>query len=57
LSGQRLESSEPGGRLSFVKDGNHTIAVPELHVNLGAEWDLPFLNSLTLTDREIHTLS
>ncbi|PDT80244.1 TonB-dependent siderophore receptor [Sinorhizobium sp. BJ1] len=35
--------------------GNTPIGVPSLQVNLGAEWDTPFLPGLTLTGNVIHT--
>ncbi len=35
--------------------GNTPIGVPSLQVNLGAEWDTPFLPGLTLAGNVIHT--
>jgi iron complex outermembrane receptor protein len=35
--------------------GNTAIGVPSLQVNLGAEWDTPFMPGLTLTGNVIHT--
>ena len=35
--------------------GNTPIGVPALQVNLGAEWDTPFMPGLTLTGNVIHT--
>ncbi|MHC2419697.1 outer membrane receptor protein involved in Fe transport [Sinorhizobium meliloti] len=35
--------------------GNTPIGVPSLQVNLGAEWDTPFMPGLTLTGNVIHT--
>lgn len=35
--------------------GNKPIGVPSLQVNLGAEWDAPFLPGLTLAGNVIHT--
>ncbi|MDU0958099.1 MAG: TonB-dependent receptor, partial [Bradyrhizobium sp.] len=36
-------------------DGKRAIGVPQLAVNLGAEWDTPFVRDLTLTGRVIYT--
>lgn len=36
-------------------DGNTAIGVPTLQMNLGAEWDTPFVPGLTLTGRVIYT--
>jgi iron complex outermembrane recepter protein len=36
-------------------DGKRAIGVPELAVNLGAEWDTPFVRDLTLTGRFVYT--
>jgi len=38
-------------------DGNRAIGVPDAQVNLGGEWDLPFLPGATLTGRVIYTAS
>ncbi|TIX97390.1 MAG: TonB-dependent receptor, partial [Mesorhizobium sp.] len=35
--------------------GNTPIGVPSVQVNLGAEWDTPFLEGLTLAANVIHT--
>lgn len=35
--------------------GNDPIGVPKVLVNLGAEWDTPFLSGFTLTGNVIHT--
>ncbi|ABE64444.1 TonB-dependent siderophore receptor [Nitrobacter hamburgensis X14] len=36
-------------------DGYRTFSVPDTQLNLGGEWDLPFLRGFTLTGRAIHT--
>lgn len=36
-------------------DGNRAPATPKYNVNLGAEWDVPALQGLTLTGRGIHS--
>jgi iron complex outermembrane receptor protein len=38
-----------------INDGKRAIGVPELTVNLGAEWDTSFVRNLTLTGRVIYT--
>lgn len=38
-------------------DGNRAPATPKYNVNLGAEWDVPGLEGLTLTSRGIHSSS
>lgn len=38
-----------------TNDGKRAVGVPELAVNLGAEWDTPFVRNLTLTGRVIYT--
>ncbi|RZN18818.1 TonB-dependent siderophore receptor [Bradyrhizobium sp. Leo121] len=36
-------------------DGYRTFGVPDTQLNLGGEWDVPFLHGLTLTGRAIYT--
>lgn len=38
-------------------DGMAAVGVPDVQVNLGAEWDTPFIDGLTLTGRVIYTSS
>ncbi|WP_178372247.1 TonB-dependent receptor [Pollutimonas bauzanensis] len=38
-------------------DGNKAVGVPATQLNLGGEWDTPFLAGLTLTGRVIYTSS
>ena len=40
---------------SAATRGNTPIGVPAVQVNLGAEWDTPFMEGLTLTGNVIHT--
>lgn len=40
-----------------IYDGNKAVGVPTTQLNLGAEWDTPFLAGLTLTGRVIYTSS
>jgi iron complex outermembrane receptor protein len=35
-------------------DGNRIFGVSDVQINLGAEWDTPFISGLTLTGRAIH---
>jgi iron complex outermembrane receptor protein len=42
---------------SGTNDGKTGVAVPELQMNLGAEWDTPWLPGLTLLARGIYTSS
>ncbi|WP_319797410.1 TonB-dependent receptor [Nitrobacter sp.] len=38
-----------------INDGKKAIGVPDMQVNLGAEWDTPFIAGLTLSGRVIYT--
>lgn len=38
-------------------DGNTAIGVPDVQLNIGGEWDVPFFDGLTLTGRYIYTSS
>jgi iron complex outermembrane receptor protein len=38
-------------------DGMSAVGIPDVQVNLGAEWDTPFIEGLTLTGRVIYTSS
>ncbi|OWK22872.1 hypothetical protein AJ87_37945 [Rhizobium yanglingense] len=40
---------------SATTQGNTPIGVPSVQVNVGAEWDTPFLPGLTLAGNVIHT--
>jgi iron complex outermembrane recepter protein len=46
-----VQEKTQGGRY----DGKRAIGVPDVAVNLGAEWDTPFIRDLTLTGRVIYT--
>jgi len=46
----RLEETAGG-----LNDGNKAQGVADWNVNIGAEWDTPFVPGLTLTGRMIHT--
>lgn len=49
--------SELTNTVNGTFDGNRAPATPEYNVNLGAEWDVPGVNGLTLTGRGIYTSS
>ncbi|WP_420963893.1 TonB-dependent receptor [Brucella sp. IR073] len=49
LQGELTETNSPSTR------GNDPIGVPSWQVNLGAEWDTPFISGLTLAGNVIHT--
>ncbi|AYD04743.1 TonB-dependent receptor [Neorhizobium sp. NCHU2750] len=40
-----------------TNDGKKAIGVPDVQLNMGAEWDTPFIDGLTLSGRVIHTSS
>jgi iron complex outermembrane receptor protein len=40
-----------------INDGNKAQGVADINVNMGAEWDTPFVRGLTATGRIIHTTS
>jgi iron complex outermembrane receptor protein len=42
---------------SSTTQGNQAVGVPHVQVNLGGEWDTPFIEGLTLTGRVIYTSS
>jgi iron complex outermembrane receptor protein len=48
-----VQTKTPGS----LNDGKKAIGIPDVQVNLGAEWDLPFITGLTLTGRVIYTSS
>ncbi|MBV6286811.1 TonB-dependent receptor [Pseudomonas aegrilactucae] len=57
LGGVMFIDSELTGTTGGVYDGNRAPATPEYNVNLGAEWDVPGMQGLTLTGRGIHSSS
>lgn len=42
---------------TVANNGKTAIGVPDVQLNLGAEWDMPFLRGLTLTGRWVYTSS
>ncbi|MGE8305357.1 MAG: TonB-dependent siderophore receptor [Pseudomonas kermanshahensis] len=57
LGGVMYIDSELTDTVGGAFDGNRAPATPEYNVNLGAEWDVPRVNGLTLTARGIHSSS
>ena len=57
MGGVMYIDSELSGTVGGISDGNRAPATPEYNVNLGAEWDVPGLNGVTLTARGIHSSS
>ncbi|WP_409524953.1 TonB-dependent siderophore receptor [Pseudomonas sp.] len=57
LGGVMYIHSELTDTVNGAYDGNRAPATPEYNVNLGAEWDIPGVNGLTLTARGIHSSS
>lgn len=55
LGGVTLTSAVLEKTAGGTNDGNHAVGVPLYQANLGAEWDLPFLNRVTLSARLLHT--
>ncbi|WP_049870522.1 TonB-dependent receptor [Pseudomonas cremoricolorata] len=57
LGGVMYIHSELKDTLDSRFDGNRAPATPSYNVNLGAEWDVPTVEGLTLTARGIHSSS
>jgi iron complex outermembrane receptor protein len=57
LGGVMYIDSKLKGTTNGTFDGNRAPATPEYNVNLGAEWDLPGLQGVTLTGRSIYSSS
>ncbi|PRD40790.1 TonB-dependent siderophore receptor [Phyllobacterium phragmitis] len=55
LGGATFLHGELTETVNAATRGNKPIGVPSLQVNLGAEWDTPFLPGLTLAGNIIHT--
>jgi len=55
LGGVMYIDSELTNTVNGTFDGNRAPATPKYNVNLGAEWDVPGVNGLTLTGRGIYT--
>lgn len=57
LGGVTFMRSEQTRTANRINDGKTAIGIPDTQLNLGAEWDTPFLPGLTLGGRLIHTSS
>ncbi|WLI37560.1 TonB-dependent receptor [Pseudomonas hefeiensis] len=57
LGGVMYIDSELTDTTDGAFDGNRAPATPKYNVNLGAEWDVPTVQGLTLTSRVIHSSS
>ncbi|WP_426780981.1 TonB-dependent siderophore receptor [Pseudomonas syringae] len=57
LGGLMYIDSELKNTTGGTFDGNRAPATPEYNVNVGAEWDVPTVQGLTLTGRGIYTSS
>ena len=57
LGGVMYIDSELTHTTNGTYDGNRAPATPKYNVNLGAEWDVPTLEGLTLTSRGIYSSS
>jgi iron complex outermembrane receptor protein len=57
LGGVMYIDSELTDTLNGAFDGKRAPATPEYNVNLGAEWDVPTIQGLTLTTRGIYSSS
>lgn len=57
LGGVMYIDSELSNTVSGTYDGNRAPATPEYNVNLGAEWDVPTVQGLTLTGRGTYSSS
>jgi iron complex outermembrane receptor protein len=57
LGGVMYIDSELTNTANGTFDGNRAPATPEYNVSLGAEWDVPSVQGLTLTSRGIYSSS
>lgn len=55
LGGFTLLDAELTGTAGGSNDGNDAVGVPGYLVNIGVEWDLPFLDGVTVSGRVLHT--
>jgi iron complex outermembrane receptor protein len=55
IDGEVIKQSTSVGSLIFNFNGKTPVGVSAVNVNMGAEWDTPFLRGLTLTGRVIYT--
>lgn len=57
LAGATVIDSELSGMVGGINNGNEGVSTPNLQVNLGTEWDLPFLPGATTSARVVYTSS
>jgi len=57
LGGATLLGSEQRGTFGGFTDGRDAIGVPKTQVNLGADWDVPGVQGLSLNARAVYTSS
>ncbi|OON62677.1 TonB-dependent siderophore receptor [Massilia sp. KIM] len=57
LGGLTLLEAEQRRTAGGVNEGNDAIGVPETQLNLGAEWDVPGVQGLSLNARTVYTSS
>jgi iron complex outermembrane recepter protein len=55
IDGEVIKQSTSVGPLIFNYNGKTPVGVSAVNLNMGAEWDTPFVNGLTLTGRVIYT--
>ena len=55
LGGATLLESQQRRTFRGANDGREAIGVPEIQLNLGADWDVPSVPGLSLNARAIHT--
>jgi iron complex outermembrane receptor protein len=55
LGGATLLESEQRRTFNAETDGREAIGVPEMQFNLGADWDVPNVQGLSLNARLLHT--
>ncbi|MBD8533089.1 TonB-dependent receptor [Massilia sp. CFBP 13647] len=55
LGGATLLDSQQRRTFNGATDGREAIGVPEIQVNLGADWDVPGVPGLALNARALHT--
>lgn len=55
LGGVTLMNAKMTETAGGVNQGNKAIGVPDVQANIGAEWDTPWVEGLTLTGRMIYT--
>lgn len=57
LGGLTLLDTEQISTLNGVNQGKDAIGVPKTQLNLGSEWDVPYVDGLTVDARAVYTSS